>query len=135
VKLTDRSVAALVCPPGRKDALVFDEDLTGFAVRVTATGSKTFLLQYKIAGTRRRLSIAEFPATPAARARRAAEVARGQVKSGHDPWAARRLEQCASKQTEATARAQAARNALTFGVLIASLGRKGAFAPARQLSR
>jgi hypothetical protein len=35
-KLTDRTVAALTCPAGRKDALHFDEALKGFGVRVTA---------------------------------------------------------------------------------------------------
>ena len=42
-KLTQRSVETLSCPPGRKDVLVFDGELRGFGVRVTASGAKIFL--------------------------------------------------------------------------------------------
>ena len=38
-KLTEKSVAALGCPPGRKDRLVFDDAVPGLAVRVAAGGS------------------------------------------------------------------------------------------------
>jgi hypothetical protein len=39
-KFTHRTIAAAVCPPGRKDILIFDTETRGFGVRVTAAGSK-----------------------------------------------------------------------------------------------
>ena len=39
VKLTDRTVAALACPAAKKDVLLFDADLRGFGLRVTASGT------------------------------------------------------------------------------------------------
>ena len=45
-KLTQRTVEAAKCPPGRKDRLLFDSELLGFGLRVTAAGSRTFLAQY-----------------------------------------------------------------------------------------
>ena len=47
VKLTDRTVAALACPTGKKDVLLFDADLRGFGLRVTASGTRCFLFQYR----------------------------------------------------------------------------------------
>jgi hypothetical protein len=43
LRLTDRVVASLTCPPGSKDALFFDGVLKGFALRATASGNKFFL--------------------------------------------------------------------------------------------
>jgi len=39
-KLTEKSIAALVCPPGRKDRLVFDDGLPGLAIRIAPSGAK-----------------------------------------------------------------------------------------------
>ena len=54
VRLTKRTVDAATCPPGRKDTLVFDADLKGFGLRVTAQGAKVFLFQYRAGATVRR---------------------------------------------------------------------------------
>jgi hypothetical protein len=45
-ELNDRTVAALICPQGRKDVLVFDDALKGFGVRVSGAGPRIFLFQY-----------------------------------------------------------------------------------------
>jgi hypothetical protein len=39
LKITGTTVAALACPPGKKDVLHFDDSLEGFGVRVSANGS------------------------------------------------------------------------------------------------
>ena len=44
MRMTDRSLAALKVEPGRKDRLVFDTACPGLGVRVTAKGTRTFLL-------------------------------------------------------------------------------------------
>src|ERR1700761_7077663 len=49
VKLTQRRIVSLECPPGRKDMLVFDDEQRGLGVRVTA-GGKSYLAQYSFGG-------------------------------------------------------------------------------------
>lgn len=124
-KISDRAVAALGCPPGRKDALFFDTDLKGFGVRVTGKGAKLFLLQYTLGGVRRRLPLGEFPAMTAAKARSAAEVARGVVKGGGDPWGARKAAELAAREREAALRAKAAEQVFTFKRLLDAWKEKG----------
>jgi integrase len=109
VRFTDRTIAGLSCPPGRKDVLIFDDALRGFAVRVTEAGTKTFLFQFTLAGTRRRLPIGEFGPVTTAAARKQAELYRGQVAQGRDPWAERQ---------SAIAAVSAAAGATTVGDII-----------------
>jgi hypothetical protein len=45
VKLTQRRIECLECPPGRKDMLVFDDKQRGLAVRVMACGGESYLAQ------------------------------------------------------------------------------------------
>src|ERR1700721_3872895 len=46
MKLTDRTVEATRCPDGHKDALIFDDTLKGFGLRVTTGGKRVFIVQY-----------------------------------------------------------------------------------------
>jgi hypothetical protein len=57
VKLTQRKIENLECPPGRRDMMVFDYEQTGLGVRVTASGGKSFLAQYTLAGAKRRVPL------------------------------------------------------------------------------
>jgi hypothetical protein len=50
MKRTERKIEGLACAVGRKDALLFDDEQRGLAVRVTATGCENFLAQYTVAG-------------------------------------------------------------------------------------
>ena len=83
-KLTEEAIEALACEPGQKDRLVFDDALPGLAVRVTATGTKTFLAQYTIAGQRRRVPIGRWGAVTLKAARLAARGILGDVAKGQD---------------------------------------------------
>jgi hypothetical protein len=60
VKLSDRTVADATCPEGQKDTLLFDDALPGFGVRVTATGKRVFLLQYRNGPKVRRVVLGTF---------------------------------------------------------------------------
>ncbi len=104
IRLTDTSVKALACPPGKRDYVVFDAQIPGFGVRVTALGIKTFFLQFQIggrSGRKERYLIArhletrivdgEAVVATAAWARSEAERARGLVRSGRSPNAAGNL--------------------------------------------
>lgn len=62
-----------------------DDELRGFALRVTETGSKVFLFQYRFAGRVRRLVLGPYGDLTPAQARKMAEEARGRVLAGYDP--------------------------------------------------
>ena len=50
MKLTERKIEALAVENGGRDRLIFDDAQRGLAVRVTATGSRTYLCQYSLHG-------------------------------------------------------------------------------------
>jgi integrase len=93
-RLTDRMVLALPAPdtgnkiywdaPDRKGA----NATPGFGVRVTAAGSRAFILNYRTnAGRERRLTIGSPPAWTLAAAREAAAEHRHRIDGGGDPLA------------------------------------------------
>lgn len=51
-RITKRTVDAL--EPSSSDVFLWDEDLTGFGLRVTPAGHKSYVLQYRIPGLGRR---------------------------------------------------------------------------------
>ncbi len=82
-KLTKRSVEAAV-PKGR-DHFLWDDDLSGFGLRVFASGKRSYLVQYKAAGRTRRVTIGPHGPITAEQARKRALVLLGEAKSGGDP--------------------------------------------------
>lgn len=54
-KLTDRFLAALKVEVGRKDRLVFNSVCPGVGVRMTAKGTRAFVVQWTDAATRRKV--------------------------------------------------------------------------------
>jgi integrase len=111
VKLTQRKIEALECPPGRKDALVFDDEQAGLGVRVTASGGKRFLAQYSYAGAKRRIPLGSCSAISLAAARDAVRAILGDVAKGRDPAADR-------KEAAQETRRKATHDALTLGALL-----------------
>ena len=107
MKLTQRKIEDLECPAGKKDMLVFDDEQRGLGVRVTAGGSKTFLAQYTLSGTKRRVPLGSCSAISLAKARLAARQIVGAVAAGKDPAAERKA-----------AALEAKREALTLDALI-----------------
>jgi integrase len=108
MKLTEDQIKKLTCPPGKKDILVFDEGQRGLAVRVSATGSKSFLCQYTFRGSKRRVPLGSLTL---ALARSAAAAILGDVAKGRDPVADR-------KAAELEAKRKAAHEALTLQALL-----------------
>ncbi len=111
MKLTQARIAALFCPVGKRDALIFDDDQRGLGVRVTAGGSKSFLAQYTVHGQKRRVPLGSCDALPLAKAREAARAIMGDVAKGIDPAAERRAAAAETRQ-------KAERDALTLSKLI-----------------
>jgi integrase len=82
-RLTKRSVDALKAES--KDYFVWDAILVGFGVRVLASGTKTYQIQYRKGGRTRRSSIGRHGVVTVDQARTTAKEMLGQVAGGHDP--------------------------------------------------
>jgi integrase len=121
-ELNKTTVDALACPPGRRDMLVFDAKLPGFAIRVTETGTKTFILQYKRGGRTRRIVIGRYGIVTPTQARNKALELLGELAKGVDPLAAREAAIAAEGAAKAAQeRIEAARReaeAFTCAVLV-----------------
>jgi integrase len=85
VRLTQRAVDAAT--PMDKDFYLWDQALTGFALKVMPSGRKTFILQYPSPSDRRtrRLTLGREADLTATYARKLAEAAREQLRNGEDP--------------------------------------------------
>ena len=97
IKLTDPLVRDAALPAGKKEAVIWDTEVTGFGLRMRGA-SKSFVVVYRPAGqgraaTMRRLKIGT-PASIATvkEARRLALAALGKVAAGGDPAVERRAE-------------------------------------------
>jgi integrase len=120
IKLTDKTVAAAQCPPGKKDKIFADDTLPGFILRVTSRGSRIFLFKYNVGKERRRPVLGTWGTElTTAQARRKAEMLRGQVRDQRDPVAERKAASAAAIKAEAQAKVAAAAAAYTVETLIA----------------
>ena len=111
MQLTERKIEKLAPEAGRKDCLVFDDEQRGLAVRVTASGGRTYLCQYTLHGQKWRVPLGACSALSLARARQAAAAVMGDVAKGRNPAAER-------KEAATAERARRARSRLTLRVLI-----------------
>ncbi|WP_374471553.1 tyrosine-type recombinase/integrase [Phenylobacterium sp.] len=83
-RLTRRLVEAL--QPAAKDRFVWDSEVTGFGVKVAASGLRTYVLQYRFGGRARRFSIgAHGSPWTVETARDQARVLLGRIAGGCDP--------------------------------------------------
>jgi integrase len=111
VKLTERIIDSLTCPPGRRDRLVADDVQQGLYIRVTSTGSKSYLAKYTLHGKTTKLPLGSRAALSLRAARSAAATVMGARAIGVDTAAVR-------KEQAALARVSAERERLTLGVLV-----------------
>jgi len=93
-KITKRAINSL--KPGDRDCYRWDSELTGFGVKVTPAGTKTYLVQYRLGGRKgvtRRVTIGRHGAPwTADSARKEAKRLLGEVAAGKDPADAKRRE-------------------------------------------
>jgi len=83
-RITDKFVKELALPAsGNK--LHYDDEIKGFAVRVTAAGARAFVLNYYVDGRERRITIGRYPDWTVAAARAKAKELRRDVDGGDDP--------------------------------------------------
>jgi integrase len=88
-RITTQTVKALKAPP-RGNHVVWDDQVTGFGARITATGAVAYVLRYVVNGQERRMTLGKHPDLSASAARDIAIGLRGEITSGHDPLGARR---------------------------------------------
>lgn len=81
---------------------VFDALVPGLAVRVSASGRKSFTLYYRHHGRMRRLGLGRYPDVLLAEARKAATQHRGRIFDGADPAGENQAEQSHNHQTVQT---------------------------------
>jgi integrase len=93
-KLTDRFLTSFALEPGRKDQLVFDTECQGLGVRITAKGTRTFLVQWTDPATKQKVRerLGVWGGITIEQARAAARIRLGDVARGINP-AAERLRQ------------------------------------------
>ena len=84
IKLSEAGVGRLE-PPGQGRVDYWDKTQSGFGLRLTSSGKRTWQIMYRSGGVRRRLALGEWPALPLKLARQAAEQAMAQVAAGKDP--------------------------------------------------
>jgi integrase len=80
--------------PEENSLFIWDEEVSGFGVKVTPTGRKIFIAQYRVAGagrrsTTKRLTLGEYGILTPDEARRLAKRELGKVAQGLDPAADR----------------------------------------------
>lgn len=93
--MPDRLTDALVRraePPETKQAFTWDSETRGFALRVTAGGAKSFVLDYRVAGRQRRITIGRYPDWSVAAARAEARELKRAASRGSDPMGERHAE-------------------------------------------
>jgi hypothetical protein len=85
MKLTQKTIAALALPEGKRETIIFDEDMAGFGLRVRAGGKRVWIFQYKIGTQNRRITLGSVAALTAARARETAGDLHAAIRLGRDP--------------------------------------------------
>ncbi len=112
-KLTDKFLATLTVDAGKKDRLVFDVLCPGLGVRVTAKGTRTFIVQWTCPATKRKVRepLGVWGNLTIDQARDAARSRLGDVAKGINPKAER-------SKARAEAERERADAALTFAALV-----------------
>jgi integrase len=99
-KLADSLIRRLP-PPAKGNRIVYDSEVAGFGVRVTAAGARSFVLNYyTVAGVERRHTIGGWPTWTATDARREAHRLRRLIDEGGDPLADIAAERAAPTMAE-----------------------------------
>jgi integrase len=90
MKLTQSIASKLALPPGKSDAIFFDDDVHGLGLRLRAGGKRSWIFQYGIGSKTRRMTLGMAPALSLAAARKTAAELHARVHLGEDPAASKR---------------------------------------------
>ena len=87
MKLTQRSVAKLKLPSGKKDHIEWDDDLPGFGVRLRENTRPSWIAQYRVGAEQHRMKLGLVTELDAAQARNLAADTLARVRLGQNPQA------------------------------------------------
>ena len=93
-RITD-AIAKRVSAGDRPQVFFWDADVKGFGLRVTNRGAKSFILDYRIGGRQRRITIGSYPDWSVAAARTEAGNLKREVDLGNDPMGERHADRSA----------------------------------------
>lgn len=85
MKFTIQSTARLELPKGSKDCVFWDDDISGFGVRLREGGSRNWIYRYRIGSKQRSVILGSAKSVPLALARKNAGELEARVKLGQDP--------------------------------------------------
>jgi integrase len=103
MKLTKAATARLALPPGKSEAIFFDDDMPGFGLRLRKGGSASWIAQYRIGAKQARVTLGKLAILDADEARREAKKVLAKAGLGVDHQSKRR--------------AREAKAAVTFGAV------------------
>jgi integrase len=87
-KLTKRLVENLTPEP--KERIIWDQELSGFGIRIYPTGRRVYVVQYRSFGRTRRKNLGQHGVLTADEARKEAKLVQADVARGGDPSAERK---------------------------------------------
>jgi integrase len=102
-KLTE-TLAKRIKTPSSGNTISYDSEISGFGLRVTANGAKSFILNYRFNGQERRYTIGPFPEFSVQVAREKAFELRQSISNGVDPFTLRQTKQREATESEARLR-------------------------------
>jgi integrase len=92
MKLSVKATEGLKLAAGERDRIVFDDDISGWGLRLRESGKRYWIFQYSVPSSdkkkkheTRRITFGKFPAMDVVSAREQAEKYHAQVKLGGDP--------------------------------------------------
>jgi integrase len=85
MRLDQTTLARLAPPKGQSEAMVFDDDMPGLALRLRASGNRTWVFQYKIGRQNRRVTLGDVGVVSLAKARKTAADLHARVRLGGNP--------------------------------------------------
>jgi integrase len=106
MKLTAIAIRSLSLPAGKTEAIVFDDDVPGFGLRIREGGSRAFVFQYKLGDKQRRMALGRVTALDIGKARETAKDLYARVRLGQDPAGDRAEAKVRATETFAAAAAQ-----------------------------
>lgn len=89
MKLTQPMISKLALPPGKSDAIFFDDALPGLGLRLRGGGKRSWIFQYGIGTKQRRMTLGVVPALTLTAARKTAGELHARVRLGEDPAASK----------------------------------------------
>lgn len=87
-RLSD-ATARKALPPARGQTFIWDSEIKGFALRITARGAKSFVLDYRVNGRQRRITLGNYPDWTVQAARASAKSMKRDIDLGQDPMGER----------------------------------------------